>query len=59
LTDAAEALIECRMRERLPLEIIPVRTVDELASTVKLFREYASSLNVDLAGPHEVVRDQC
>jgi ribosomal protein S18 acetylase RimI-like enzyme len=49
LTDAAEALIACRMRERLPLEIIPVRTVDELASTVKLFREYASSLNVDLS----------
>ncbi len=49
MTGAAQALIECPMRERSSFKIIPVRTADELASAIKLFGEYASSLNVDLS----------
>jgi hypothetical protein len=37
------------MRERPSFSIAPVRTANDLASTVKLFRAYASSLDVDLS----------
>jgi ribosomal protein S18 acetylase RimI-like enzyme len=37
------------MRERPSFSIAPVRTADDLASAVKLFRAYASSLGVDLS----------
>jgi ribosomal protein S18 acetylase RimI-like enzyme len=37
------------MRERPCFSIAPVRTPDDLAAAVKLFRAYASSLDVDLS----------
>src|SRR6266446_1854329 len=37
------------MRERPSFSIAPVRTAHDLASTVKLFRAYASSLDIDLS----------
>jgi GNAT superfamily N-acetyltransferase len=37
------------MRDPAPVQIAPVRTADDLAATVALFRAYASSLGVDLA----------
>src|ERR1700739_1725312 len=37
------------MNEQPSFRIAPVRTTNDLASTVKLFRVYASSLDVDLS----------
>jgi GNAT superfamily N-acetyltransferase len=37
------------MHEHAPAAITPVRTADDLASVIKLFRAYAASLEVDLA----------
>ena len=37
------------MNERPSFRITPVRTANDLASTVKLFRAYASSLDIDLS----------
>ena len=37
------------MNERPSFRITPVRTANELASTVKLFRAYASSLEIDMS----------
>ena len=37
------------MNERPSFRIMPVRTVNDLASAVKLFRAYASSLEIDLS----------
>jgi hypothetical protein len=37
------------VNERPSFRIAPVRTPNDLASTVKLFRAYASSLDVDLS----------
>jgi ribosomal protein S18 acetylase RimI-like enzyme len=37
------------MNEQPSFRIAPVRTTNDLASTVKLFRAYASSLDVDLS----------
>jgi ribosomal protein S18 acetylase RimI-like enzyme len=37
------------MDERAVFRIAPVRTADDLAAAVKLFRAYASSLDVDLS----------
>ena len=37
------------MNERPSFRITPVRTTNDLASTVKLFRAYASSLDIDLS----------
>ena len=37
------------MNERSSFRITPVRTANDLASTVKLFRAYASSLDIDLS----------
>jgi ribosomal protein S18 acetylase RimI-like enzyme len=36
------------MHEHAPAAITPVRTADDLASVIKLFRAYAASLEVDL-----------
>src|SRR3954453_6606447 len=40
---------DCRMHDLASVQITPVRTADDLASTVKLFREYAASLEIDLS----------
>ena len=37
------------MREPVNFHIAPVRTADDLAATVRLFRAYAASLDVDLS----------
>ena len=37
------------MRERFCFQIAPVRTANDLASTIKLFRAYAASLDIDLS----------
>jgi ribosomal protein S18 acetylase RimI-like enzyme len=37
------------MRERFCFRISPVRTADDLASTIALFRAYAASLEIDLS----------
>jgi hypothetical protein len=37
------------MNEQPSFRITPVRTANDLASTVKLFRAYASSLDIDLS----------
>jgi hypothetical protein len=37
------------VNERPSFRITPVRTANDLASTVKLFRAYASSLEIDLS----------
>jgi hypothetical protein len=37
------------VNERPSFRITPVRTVNDLASTVRLFRAYASSLDIDLS----------
>src|SRR3954452_12364369 len=37
------------MHDRASITISPVRTPDDLASAVKLFREYAASLEIDLS----------
>ena len=37
------------MNEQPPFRIAPVRTATDLAATVRLFRAYASSLNIDLS----------
>jgi hypothetical protein len=37
------------VNERPSFRITPVRTANDLASTVKLFRAYASSLDIDLS----------
>jgi hypothetical protein len=37
------------MRQRFAFRIAPVTTADDLASAIKLFRDYASSLEIDLS----------
>jgi hypothetical protein len=37
------------MRERRRFSIAPVRTPDDLAAAIELFRAYASSLDIDLS----------
>jgi hypothetical protein len=37
------------MHQRAPFRIAPVRTSDDLASAIKLFRAYAASLEIDLS----------
>jgi Acetyltransferase (GNAT) family len=37
------------VNERPSFRIMPVRTANDLASTVRLFRAYASSLDIDLS----------
>ena len=40
--------VHTRMHDRASVRITPVRTADDLASTIKLFREYAASLETGL-----------
>src|SRR5215217_6748801 len=37
------------MRQRFAFRIAPVTMADDLASAIKLFRDYASSLEIDLS----------
>ena len=37
------------MHERAGFQVVPVRTAEDLAATVRLFRAYAASLDVDLS----------